>query len=143
MKKELWLQLENAEVLQKREGELYDILESEKGGIPVVVYLKKERSIKRLWKAVDDLPENYPEIIRSRYKDNMTLKEIGERLGISSERARQIENNALRKLRIPSRCAPFKCYFEQYLAAGPIYHVGVERFNRTWTSSVEAVVLGW
>ena len=73
----------------------------------------------------------------------MTLKEVGQSLGVSAEHTRQIENKALRKLRIPSRCTPFKSYYEQYLAAGPIYHVGIDRFNRTWTSSVEAEVLGW
>lgn len=66
MKKELWIQMENIEALQKRESELYDILESERGCIPVVVYLKKERSIKRLpvnrntsdcKKVIDDLKE--------------------------------------------------------------------------------------
>lgn len=96
-----------------------------------------------LWSAVDELPgKNMVEVLRYRYQDRMTLKEIGESLGVATERARQIEKSALRKLRILSRCAPFKCYYEQYLAAGPIYHVGVKRFNRTWTSSVEAEVLG-
>lgn len=96
-----------------------------------------------LWKIVDNLDSNMATVLRQRYQDKRTLKEIGESLGVSTERTRQIERNALRKLRIPSKCAPFKCYYEQYLSAGPIYHVGVDRFNRTWTSSVEAEALGW
>ena len=96
-----------------------------------------------LWKAVDNLDHDLAAVIRKRYQDNMTLKEVGESMGVSTERARQVERNAIRKLRIPSKCAPFKCYFEQYLAAGPIYHVGINEFNRTWTSSVEAEALGW
>lgn len=96
---------------------------------------------KSLWKAVDDLPEELPEVIRCRYKDNMTLKKTGEKLGVTTERARQIENKALRKLRIPSKCAPFKCYFEQYIAAAPVRHVGVAQFERTWMSATELQVL--
>ena len=67
----------------------------------------------------------------------MTLKQIGESLGIAPERARQIEREAMRKLRIPSRSAPFRGYYEQYLSPSPIYHVGVGKFNRTWTSATE------
>ncbi len=96
-----------------------------------------------IWSAVDALPENYPEVLRYRYQDRMTLKEIGESLGVAPERARQIEKSALRKLRIPSRCESFRGYYEQYIAPATIHHVGLARYNTTWTSAVEAEVLGW
>lgn len=96
-----------------------------------------------LWSAVDELPDNMPEVLRHRYQDNMTRNEVGQQLGITASQAGTIEYKALRKLRIPSKCEQFRGYYEQYISASPIYHVGVERFNRTWTSSVEAVVLGW
>lgn len=96
-----------------------------------------------LWATVDELPDNLPEVIRCRYQEQMTLKEIGERLDVSTERARQVEAKAMRKLREPHRTVKYRDYFEQYLSAGPVYHVGVEKFNRTWTSAVEAEVLGW
>ena len=94
-----------------------------------------------LWKAVDDLDHDMAAVLRKRYQDKMTLKEVGQSLGVSLEYARQVERKAIKKLRIPSKCAPFKSYYEQYLAAGPIYHVSSDKFNRTWTSSVEAEVL--
>lgn len=96
-----------------------------------------------LWSVIDELPDNMSDVLRHRYQDNMTRNEVGQRLGMTASQAGTIEYKALRKLRIPSRCEQFRGYYEQYLAAGPIYHVGVERFNRTWTSSVEAEVLGW
>lgn len=96
-----------------------------------------------LWSVVDELPDNMSEVLRHRYQDNMTRNEVGQRLGMTASQAGSMEYKALRKLRIPSRCEQFRGYYEQYLAAGPVYHVGVERFNRTWTSSVEAEVLGW
>lgn len=96
-----------------------------------------------LWKTVDELPENMPEVLRHRYQKNITMNEVGKSLGMTASQARTIEYKALRKLRTPSRCEQFREYYEQYLAAGPIHHVGVNQFNRTWTSSVEAEVLGW
>lgn len=94
-----------------------------------------------LWSAVDTLPENYPEVLHYRYQDRMTLKEIGENLGVATERARQIEKSALRKLRIPSRNESFKGYYEQYLAPASTRHISIAEFERTWMSSTELEAL--
>lgn len=98
---------------------------------------------KALWNTVDDLPEQQAAVIRLRYQERMTLKETGQQLGVNGERVRVIEANAFRKLRLPHKSKGYRDYFEQYISASPIYHVGVGRFNSTWTSSVEAEVLGW
>lgn len=96
---------------------------------------------KALWNTVDSLPEREADVIRKRYQDKMTLKETGQQLGVNIERARQIEAKAFRRLRIPSKCEKFRSYFEQYISASPIHHVGVSKFQRTWTSAVELCVL--
>ena len=57
-----------------------------------------------LWSCVDGLKENQSYIIRERYVNNKLLSECGKSLGISSERARQIELDALRELR-KGRCS--------------------------------------
>jgi RNA polymerase sigma-32 factor len=44
------------------------------------------------------LTERECEVLELRLTDNLTLKQIGQRLGITSERVRQIETRALRKL---------------------------------------------
>ena len=59
-----------------------------------------------LHKAVAKLPERERGVIVMRYgldqkEDPLSLEEIGRRLGITRERVRQIESNALRKLRSP------------------------------------------
>lgn len=95
---------------------------------------------KELWIAVDQLPGDCPEVIRKRYKERFTMKEVGEDMGIGVEKVRNIEHKAMKILRLPNRCGKFRGYYEEYLAAAPIIHVGVQSFNRTWMSAVERAV---
>lgn len=44
-----------------------------------------------IWKIVDELEKQKADIIVSRYKKSSTLREIGERLNLSTERVRAIE----------------------------------------------------
>ena len=96
---------------------------------------------KELWIAVDQLPKEQAEVIRKRYQGCMTLKELGEVLGIAVGAVKNLESKAMRTLRMPHRCRKFKCYFEQYISAHSYQHVGVENFHRTWTSEVEREAL--
>ena len=110
----------------------------------VIKKLDAEIMAETLWKAVDDLPGNQGEIIRKRYQDSMTLNALGNSMGVTLERVRQEEAKGMRELRKPkAKNQKFQKYYEQYLTASPIYHVGLRTFNRTWTSSVEAEALGW
>ncbi len=96
---------------------------------------------RELWIAVENLSGNLPEAVKLRYRYGMTLKEVGQSLGVGVERARQIEARAMRSLRHQSRNKKFRAYYEQYLAAGPIHHIGVESFRRTHMSEVEWEIL--
>ena len=58
-------------------------------------------------------------------------------------KARDIECNAMRIRRQPHGGKKCRAYFEEYLSAAPIHHVGVRRFNETWTSEVEREALRW
>lgn len=49
--------------------------------------------------ALSTVPEQYREILRLRYWEDMTLENIGKRLGLSKERVRQTVNQAIRRLR--------------------------------------------
>ena len=102
-----------------------------------------ERMSRELWEMVDNLPDQQSGVIRSRYVDGNTLREIGEQQGVSIERVRQTEAKALRALRMPKRCNVFRGYHEVYLSAAPIHHVGVRQFQRTWESEVEREALRW
>ena len=109
----------------------------------IIREIDKERMEREIWLAVDDLPGNLPAALRLRYKDGLTLEKTGQALGVNRERARQIESKAMRILRQPHRCRTFRAYFEEYLSAAPIHHVGVRRFHEMWTSEVEQEALRW
>lgn len=97
---------------------------------------------REVWIAVDGLPDNLPAVVRMRYQDRKTLEQAGRNLGVSRERFRELERKAFRLLKTERRSRKFRCYYEEYLRAAPVRHVGVESFNRTWTSSVERDALG-
>ena len=109
----------------------------------VIRRLDKERMKRELWIAVDQLPGDLPAAVRLRYENGFTLEKTGQALGVNRERARQLESKAFRILRQPHRCKKFRAYFEEYLSAAPIHHVGVSRFQTTWTSEVEQEALRW
>ena len=81
---------------------LLDLL-SKKGTEDVEKELVEESLHKELTKLIKALDEREREIIKHRYglegEEPKTLNEVGEMLGISRERVRQLENRALKKLR--------------------------------------------
>lgn len=87
------------------------------------------------------MPKEQAEVIRKRYQQSMTRKDTGEVLGITAGAVQNLESKAMRTLRLPHRCRAFKAYYEEYLAAHSFHHVGVENFQRTWTSEVEREAL--
>lgn len=105
--------------------------------------IDKERMKRELWLAVDQLPGDLPAAVRLRYEDGLTLEKTGQALGVNRERARQLESKAFRILRQPHRCKKFRAYFEEYLSAAPIHHVGVQRYLETWESEVEREAIRW
>ena len=63
----------------------------------------RESLIEEVNKCLDELPEREKDIIKLRYGlydgRPRTLREIGDKYGISKERVRQLENNILNKLK--------------------------------------------
>ena len=96
----------------------------------------------QLWEAVDSLPGIQSDVIRCRFLDSKTLQEIGEKYNLSREVARSYQDKAMRELRKPSRSRKFRGYYEEYIAAASIHHIGLESFRRTWTSEVERDAIG-
>ena len=114
------------------EGDQYeDVLEN----------IYHEETARELWGQVDKLPEREREVIRSRFRDDLTLKQCGDALGVSTERVRQLQEKALRRLRSPKierRLSP-------YLSNGGAYSFGLRSgigtFKDSWTTAQEAAMM--
>ena len=105
--------------------------------------IDKERMKRELWIAVDQLPVDQPAVLRMVYKEGMTRIKAGEVLGYGNGKVGIEERRALKALRLPHRCGKFRAYFEEYLSAAPIHHVGVQRYLETWESEVEREAIRW
>lgn len=91
-----------------------------------------------LWPMVDALPEEQKIVIYSRYRQQMTLAQTGELMGMSKNQARSMERKGLQGLRQKKyKLQRFLPEVVESLA----YHGSVENFNRTWTSSMERTAL--
>ena len=64
-------------------------------------HLDGDRRTRWIEDALDQLPEREARIIRARLllDETLTLEELGQELGVSKERVRQLEARALSKLR--------------------------------------------
>ena len=99
--------------------------------------IDRENLSRELWNWIEEHSDNASEIFWLRYQDNLTLEQIGDNLGISKEEVRSIEQKALRRIRKDIVKTKYRKYYEEYLPAASSTHIGVETFNRTWTSEVE------
>lgn len=63
--------------------------------------IEKEESAQIMSDILDTLSEQEAKVLRMRYYQDMTLNEVARSFGLTSERIRQVENRALRKLRHP------------------------------------------
>ena len=109
----------------------------------VLERVQQEELSRVLWDCVDSLPDKYPEVIRRRYQGGQSLRQIGEAVGVSTERVRQMEGKALRELRAPSKAKRLRPFLPE---ADRVYSEalkggGAANFGRTWTSSTERVAL--
>ena len=105
--------------------------------------LEQEELCSVLWQCVDSLPGKQPDVIRSRYKDNMTMKQCGQFCGISEAEVRKQQLKALRSLRSGENAKKLRPFLpgDAWIYSGALIGNGVDHFNQTWTSSTERVAL--
>ena len=105
--------------------------------------LEQEELCSILWQCVDGLPGKQPDVIRSRYKDNMTMKQCGQFCRISEAEVRKQQLKALRSLRSRENAKKLRPFLPEdaWIYSGALIGNGVERFNHTWTSSTERIAM--
>lgn len=104
----------------------------------IIEKVEKEQLKAVLWPLVDTLPENQGEILRKRYKEHKTVREMGD----NPEQIRKIETKAIRNLRKPK----FREVLLPFFASNASYSLGISgtsvcRFSQTWTSATERAAI--
>ena len=107
----------------------------------VIDKMYNEYSKSEVWGIVErytsDIENN---VLVDRYKQDMTYRDIGIKHNISMQRAREIEHNALRKLRIGKAKRALLEKFE--VVESGIYRTGFNNFNQhNFTSRVEFIAI--
>jgi len=86
-------------------------------GLPPPDEATREARAKQLRRVVDSLTPREAKVLRLRFGledgDSRTLEEVGRKIGVTRERARQIQAGALRKLRHPARARKLKDFWER------------------------------
>lgn len=107
----------------------------------VLEIVQQEQLKRTLWAIVESLPEQQEIVLKQRYKENKTLKDIGNDLGVTLERVRQIENKATWSIRHSRKARLLRAFVDENIESMAYRHNGVGEFSRTWTSSTERVAL--
>ena len=101
------------EIGEEKDTTIGDLIEDESIETPESIAEKNELR-ETIYSVLNTLTEREAEVIRKRFGlddgEPQTLKEVGDSLGVTRERVRQIENKALRKLRNPRRKTKLKEY---------------------------------
>lgn len=127
---------------EEAEGSLYELLPGgENPEEEVTERVQWEQLQETLWKMVEELPNDQPEILRLRYQNEKTLQEVGEQLGKTVGQVRSLEAKALRALREPEKADTLKMLRDGEIYSKATKGNGIGCFKRTWTSSTEYVAL--
>jgi RNA polymerase primary sigma factor len=98
------------------DGELGDLIEDETAPAPPRT-VEHEELRRELEEALSDLPPREAQVLNLRFGLDVgrshSLTEVGKALGVSRERARQIENRALRRLRHPRRARTLRHHLDR------------------------------
>lgn len=95
---------------------------------------------KELWASVDTLKEKESLILHERYQNGKTLQEIGDNLGITRERVRQIESESLKILRHRRAIRELARWYN-FADAVSYKSVSTRSFQNTHTSATERAAI--
>lgn len=86
---------------------------------------------------MEKIPEGCREVLRLRYWEGLTLEEVGNLRGVTKERARQMENKAIRQLRQPRNA----CHLRPFYDFDFYCHTSLNAFNQSGMSIQERYLI--
>jgi|GEM_PF-3487332 Sigma-70, region 4. len=106
----------------------------------VIDKMIEESKRTELWQIVkDNVTPEQNTVITARYRKNMTLEATGQLIGKPRDMARQIEANALKKLRLPRIRRLLQEKFEINYARA--YRGSLTDFKNRWSSIIEDIAI--
>ena len=78
---------------------------------------------------ISTIDEHRAAVIRARYFENKTLSEIGERLGVNTSRAGQLERDAMRKMRSGRNIQRLRQYREMIISKHAYHGTGLSAWK--------------
>ena len=121
---------------------LIDIIPDENNAMLAVMDdMQREELESVIWGMVDSLPGNQGAVLRGRFLQGQTLKEVGDKMGMTAERTQTMQNNACGssgRARIGVYCPHFgkeACITPPFMApvwSGSIRHGQVPRSGLHW-----------
>lgn len=110
--------------------------EAEEDFLSVMDEIDNDRKSDEIWSAVNALGEIPSEVIKRRFQNCETLKEIGADIHKTGEQVRQIQNKALKRLKFSP---VIRCYQDEYSTA--FRGSGLNNFRHSGTSSTEKLAI--
>lgn len=122
---------------------LYELIQgTEDTENTIVDSMQMEQLKEILWNMVAELPQDEQEVIKLKYQDNQTMKEIADTMQFdSSQDAVNIHAKAINELQRPHRRNKLRILCDEYIDTEARHATGVAVFNRTWTSATERTAL--
>ena len=104
-----------------------------------VIEQEYQRALKQdMWQAVSLLPNEEKTVVTEIYKNNLNVRQAGNKMQVAYPRARELHQRALRHLRMGKAKRLLEKYVEVDCLA---YKGGVNRFKYTGESCVESIVM--
>ena len=126
----------------EEEQAIIDTIPDDENGIDDLIdEVQREQLAVKLWAVVAKLPEQEQFVLSKRYKDGESYSSCAAALGKSTERARQIEKQALRKIRKSKDASVLRSFLDEKLETSAYHHNSLTAFRETGVSGPEWSVL--
>lgn len=117
---------------------IIDIIPGEENESTIIKQIDDNMLKIKLWEVVENLPDHERDLITFRYREELSSKELVQKMNICEKDISGIHIKAIKRLRKSNH---IRQYYDDYVAACAYHHIGVAAYNTTWESITERVAL--